>query len=129
MICCSLTSSYDQINQDPEAITNMWIGPADSEEINSVELTEDQAKHQASIQSDAAVLHTGPIPDEFDITKREPKLSKTELLDKFKLDHMTKTTRKKVEALILKYRAIWSEHPFDLGLHRYVKHNIVLTGD
>ena len=96
----------------------MWIGPAEEDEINTVEIEEDQEKHQASIQSDAAVLHTEPIPDEFDITKREPKLSKTELLEKIKLDHLNKTTRRKVEALILKYRPIWSEHPFDLGLHK-----------
>ena len=129
VICCSWASSYAQVNEEPEAITSMWIGPAEDHEINSVELTDDQQKHQASIQSDAAVLHTGPIPEEFDITKRESKLSKAELLEKFNLEHINKTTRKKVEALILKYRPIWSEHPFDLGLHRYVKHNIVLTGD
>lgn len=128
-ICCSWKSSYEQINEDPEAITNMWIGSANEDEINTVELEEDQEKHKASIQSDAAVLHPGPIPEELDITKHEPKLLKTELLDKFKLDHLNKTTRRKVEALILKYRPIWSEHPFDLGLHRYVKHNIVLTGE
>ena len=58
MICCSWINSYDQINQVPEAVTNMWIGPADSEEINSVELTEDQAKHQASI----CLLYTSPSP-------------------------------------------------------------------
>ena len=44
IICCSWTSSYDQINEDPEAITNMWIGPAEDEEINSVELADDQEK-------------------------------------------------------------------------------------
>ena len=58
IICCSWTSSYDQINEDLEAITSMWIGPAEDQEINSVEQADDQEKHQASIQSDAAVLHT-----------------------------------------------------------------------
>ena len=50
-------------------------------------------------------------------------------MDKFHLDHLEQSVRAKVKKLILKYRPIWSEHSFDLGLHRYIKHNIVLTGD
>ena len=62
VICCSWASSYAQVNEEPEAITSMWIGPAEDHEINSVELTDDQQKHQASIQSDACLLYTSPSP-------------------------------------------------------------------
>ena len=70
-----------------------------------------------------------PIPEEHDIIKRKATITDKELIEKFHLDHLESTVRAKVKKLILKYRPIWSEHPFDLGLHRYIKHNIVLTGD
>ena len=51
------------------------------------------------------------------------------VLAKFKLDHLPPDIRDQIKQLILKHRPIWSEHSFDLGLHKYIKHNIVLTAD
>ena len=78
-------------------------------------------------KANAAIINEVEIPDEFDIMKRERTLTDDELLDLFDLDHLDEATQKKVKKLILKYTSIWSEHNFDLGLHRFVQHNIVLT--
>ena len=91
--------------------------------------TEDSNAHKSKLLSDSAIINQDPIPPEHDITKRKLTLTDKELLDKFHLDHLDTSGRNKVKKFILKYRPIWSEHPFDLGLHRYVKHNIALTGE
>ncbi len=58
--------------------------------------------------------------------KKPRTLSDDELLAKFELDHLSEDNRARIEALILRFRQIWSEHSFDLGLHRFVQHDIVL---
>ena len=78
-------------------------------------------------KANAAIINEVEISDEFDIMKRERTLTDEELLDLFDLDHLDAVTQEKVKKLILKYTSIWSEHNFDLGLHRFVQHNIVLT--
>ena len=100
-----------------------------TEEVSTLEATSDSKEHKNKLLSDSAILNTDPIPERHDITKRAPTISDKELLEKFHLDHLEQSVRNKVKKLILQFRPIWSEHPFDLGLHRYIKHNIVLTGD
>ena len=78
-------------------------------------------------KANAAIINEVEIPEEFDIMKRERTLTDDELLDLFDLNHLDAPTPEKVKKLILKYTSIWSEHNFDLGLHRFVQHNIVLT--
>ena len=101
----------------------------DQEELTTIEATTDTAEHKSKLISDSAILNKDPIPEEHDILKRKNTISDKDLMDKFHLDHLEQPMRTKVKKLILTYRPIWSEHPFDLGLHRYIKHNIVLTGD
>ena len=101
----------------------------DKEQIATVTQTDDSATHKSKLLSDSAIINKDPIPKEHDIVKRKQTVTDKELLEKFHLDHLEVPMRNKIKKLILKYRPIWSEHPFDLGLHRYVKHNIVLTSD
>ena len=75
----------------------------------------------------SAIIDEMSIPEEFDILKKPRTLSDEQLIAKFDLAHLSKKSREKVIHLILRFREIWSEHSFDLGLHRYVQHNIVLT--
>ena len=89
----------------------------------------DSTEHKSKLLSDSAILNTDPIPQQHDITQRKPTISDKELLEKFHLDHLEPPLRTRIKKLILQFRPIWSEHPFDLGLHKYIKHNIVLTAD
>ena len=118
------------INKEDTTLEQITITHADDqEELNSIEQTVDSNEHKSKLLSDSAILNTDPIPQEHDITKRKPTISDKELLEKFHLDHLEPPLRTRVKKLILQYRPIWSEHPFDLGLHKYIKHNIVLTAD
>ena len=118
------------INKEESTLEQITITHApDPEELKSIEQTVDRTEHKSKLLSDSAILNTDPIPQEHDITKRKPTISDKELLEKFHLDHLEPPLRTKVKKLILQYRPIWSEHPFDLGLHKYIKHNIVLTAD
>ena len=60
--------------------------------------------------------------------KKQWTLSDEESFAKFDLKQLSKGYRSNIEALILRFRQIWSEHSFDLGLHKFVKHDIVLRG-
>ena len=88
---------------------------------------EDQEAEPPDKSKNAAVVSEVEIPDEFNIMKKPLTLCSEELIEKFELDHLPPNDREKVIALILKFRRIWSEHSFDLGLHNQVEHNIVLT--
>ena len=101
----------------------------EKEQLASIMQTNDSTAHKSKLLSDSAIINKDQIPPEHDITKRKQTLTDKELIEKFHLDHLDVSVRNKVKKLVLKYRPIWSEHPFDLGLHRYVKHNILLTGD
>ena len=78
-------------------------------------------------EDNSAIVNEIAIPEEFDILKRPRTLTDDQLLSKFELTHLDDDSRGKVESLILKFAPIWSEHPFDLGLHKYVQHQIILT--
>ena len=119
--------SINQPNSELEQI--QFSHCEQTEEVSTIEATSDSKEHKNKLLSDSAILNTDPIPERHDITKRAPTISDKELLEKFHIDHLEQSVRNKVKKLILQFRPIWSEHPFDLGLHRYIKHNIVLTGD
>ena len=78
-------------------------------------------------EANAAIVSEVNIPEEHDIMKKPHTLSDEELLAKFELSHLSAENRARIEALILRFRQIWSEHSFDLGLHRFVQHDIVLN--
>ena len=119
-----------KINEEESMIEQIQIThAADHEELTSMEQKLDSTEHKSKLISDSAILNRDPIPEQHDILKRTKTISDKELLEKFHLDHLEPPLRSKVRKLILQYRPIWSEHPFDLGLHIYIKHNIVLTGD
>ena len=88
---------------------------------------EDQEAEPSDKGKNAAVVSEVEIPDEFNIMKKPLTISSEELIKKFELDHLPPSEREKVIELILKFRRIWSEHSFDLGLYNQVEHNIVLT--
>ena len=118
------------INQAGSELEQIRISHCEqAEEIASIMPSSDSTEHKSKLLSDSAILNKDPIPENHDITKRRPTISDKELMEKFHLDHLDQSVRNKVKKLILQYRPIWSEHPFDLGLHRYIKHNIVLTGE
>ena len=77
--------------------------------------------------ANAAIVSEVDIPEEHDIMKKPRTLSDEELLAKFELGHLSTENRARIERLILRFRQIWSEHSFDLGLHRFVQHDIVLN--
>ena len=89
----------------------------DQEELTTIKQTTDSTEHKCKLVSDSAILNRDPIPEEHDILKRKSTISDKKLIDKFHLDHLEQPVRTKVKKLILKYRPIWSEQPFDLGLH------------
>ena len=74
-----------------------------------------------NLQEYAAVTTKEPIPDE----KKDP--NRRTATRKFELNHLDKDVREKIIKLILKYRPIWAEYPYDVGYHKYVKHRIILT--
>ena len=115
-------NDISKINDEESMLEQINITHApDQEELTSIEQTVDSTEHKSKLLSDSAILNTDPIPEEHDITKRKRTISDKELLEKFHLDHLEPPLRTKVRKLILQYRPIWSEHPFDLGLHRYIK--------
>ena len=118
------------INQPESELEQIQFSHCEqTEEVASIKPSSDSEEHKTKLLSDSAILNRDPIPELHDITKRKPTISDKELLAKFHLDHLEQSVRNKVKKLIMQYHPIWSEHPFDLGLHRYIKHNIVLTGD
>ena len=115
------------INKEETTLEEITITHADDQEqLNAVEQTVDSTEHKSKLLSDSAILNTDPIPPQHDITRRKPTISDKELLEKFHLDHLEPPLRTRIKKLILQFRPIWSEHPFDLGLHKYIKHNICL---
>ena len=73
------------------------------------------------------VLCNDPIPDKYNTKLRKPTLSIDELLAKFELDHLPDNVKQHIIKLIIEYRHMWSEFPHDVGLHKYIKHHIILT--
>ena len=90
--------------------------------VNDVQSEADKTVDEAN----AAIMSEVDIPEEHDIMKKPRTLSDDKLLAKFELDHLSEDDRARIEALILRFRQIWSEHSFDLGNHRFVQHDIVL---
>jgi hypothetical protein len=77
------------------------------------------------INSARVDLHSS-VPMEFDIKQRKSTISDQDLLNKFDFESLTPCQKQKIQQLILDFRPIWSEHPYDLGLHKYVQQNIEL---
>ena len=130
-----------QLNTIPDMATSLEISPwrshplSQAPELNTIsqahptDAKQDMDSHHKKLATESAILSHDPIPDEFNIHKRKPTITDAELLDQFQLSHLNQQDQARVKALILKHRPIWSEHAFDLGLHKYIKHNIVLTAD
>jgi hypothetical protein len=74
----------------------------------------------------AVVKENHDIEDEFNIQNRKRTLSDDELLALFDLSALTEEQQDIIKTIILEFRPIWSEHPYDLGLHKYVQQHIEL---
>ena len=83
--------------------------------------------HLPNLDKFRDVLCNDPIPDKYNTKLRKPTLSIEQLLAKFELDHLPDNVKQHIIKLIIEYRHMWSEFPHDVGLHKYIKHHIILT--